>query len=175
MEICRALVEWLLERFAELADMRILRSAEARLRTSAAGVQQTAMYSVQAEFGLLAASLYCQLDPTAASKYTVLREMTIGETLHTLPCVKAALQAQEPGVCSCVLMSACQRIYMRTSMMRIQNLSCIPHHAQGWVPISSGLSFHAGLQMMMAACGWVSWQRVMKPMMEQLCGWAMRF
>ena len=65
--------------------MRILRSAEARLRTSAAGVQQTAMYSVQAEFGLLAASLYRQLDPAMASKYTVLREMTIGETLHTLP------------------------------------------------------------------------------------------
>ena len=89
--MCRALGEWLLERFAELADLRILRAAEVLLKTSAAGVQQTAEYSVPAEFGLLAASLYRQLDPVTAAEYMILREVTIGEMIPSLPYVKAAL------------------------------------------------------------------------------------
>ncbi len=87
---CRALGEWLLERFAELADLRILRAAEVLLKSSAAGVQQTAEYSVQAEVGLLAASLYRQLDPITASEYKILREVTIGEVIQTLHFARAA-------------------------------------------------------------------------------------
>ena len=53
-------------------------------------MQQTAEYSVQAEFGLLAASLYRQLDPVTASQYKILREVTIGELIQVLSHVKAA-------------------------------------------------------------------------------------
>ena len=82
--ICRALGEWLLERFAELADLRVLRAAEVLLKSLAANTMQTAEYSVQAEFGLLAASLYRQLDPVTASHYKVLREVKIGEIFRAL-------------------------------------------------------------------------------------------
>ena len=76
--------EWLLERFAELADLRVLRAAEVLLKSLAANTMQTAEYSVQAEFGLLAASLYRQLDPVTASQYKVLREVKIGEMFRAL-------------------------------------------------------------------------------------------
>ena len=76
--------EWLLERFAELADLRVLRAAEVLLKSLAANTMQTAEYSVQAEFGLLAASLYRQLDPVTASHYKVLREVKIGEIFRAL-------------------------------------------------------------------------------------------
>ena len=87
--MCRALGNWLLERFAELADSRILRAAEMLQKTSAASVHQTAKYSIQAELGLLAASLIHQLDPV--TKYKIFREVTIGEMVQTFPCVNLIL------------------------------------------------------------------------------------
>ena len=90
--------------------MRILRAAEVLLKSSAAGVQQTAEYSVQAEFGLLAASLYRQLDPVTASDYKILREVTIGEVNQTLHSVRAAIDQAHHNICSYLLVGACQHI-----------------------------------------------------------------
>ena len=59
--------------------MRVLRSAEVLLQRKAGDVQQTAEYSVQAEFGLLAASLCRLLDAGTAAQHRILQELTIGK------------------------------------------------------------------------------------------------
>ena len=163
--LCRALGEWLLERFAELADMRILRAAEVLLKSSAAGVQQTAEYSVQAEFGLLAASLYRQLDPVTASHYKTFREMTIGEVNQTLHSVRAAVDQAHHDSCSYLLVGPPQHIGKSVSRSASEVQFPVPYRLQILVLRCSGLSLCMGLQMMVAACGWMCWQP-----MEQLCG-----